>query len=680
MKRAHSLAVFASLTIVIATCQAQAVGKDAPLLPDWIPATPAELTLKDCPESPGAPAMILDRQETIDDVARTLTVYVRIKIFRDKGMKYADVEIPYTEKHYEIAALRARTVLPSGRVIDFQGQAFDRMAVRKGKTRVHVKSFTLSVVEPGSIVEYMYQMRWDEKLPDVLVHPDQYRFEGALILRTTSWIISHELFTQRATFKFRPVSGPGLAMNGQGLVSAQDVPIQADGSRILNARNIPAAVEEESMPPQEVVQSRIVFFYTAGYTSDPATLWGTWARGRADEVENFIGKPKLVEKEVQKIISPGDTPETKLRKLYARAQQIRLLSFEHFRSEAERKKENLKGNKNVQDVLERGYALGNEVNYLFVALCRAAGFSAHVVLLESRDFAYFTKDYPDFSLLNALVVRVRDGSKEYFLDPATLFCPFNLLPWEESAAGGILLEPRSSSTFATYAASFVVSTTPKAADAVTARHATLTLDTNGALSGTLDVDFNGQEALQDRLAYRDKNESARIKALEKRVKGWLPLGAFVELKNKPDWETGNLPLHAVFDLKVPGFASSTRKRLLLPPLVFSSGNYPFQKLERTYPIDLGYPYQVIDDVTIALPQGYRVEALPERVQSVQSFGRYEVSYSSDAKSVNLRRTFIIDNFLFPVSYYSALHLFYDAVRAGDEQEAVLEADPVGHKD
>ncbi len=65
--------------------------------------------------------------------------------------------------------------------------------------------------------------------------------------------------------------------------------------------------------------------------------------------------------------------EVKLRKIYARVQQIRNLNLEDSKMKQENKDENLKPNSNVEDVLKHGYAYGTEINYLFVGLARAAG-------------------------------------------------------------------------------------------------------------------------------------------------------------------------------------------------------------------------------------------------------------------------------------------------------------------
>lgn len=52
---------------------------------DWQPISPDDLALKDNPKSPGADAMILYRESSIDENSATISEYTRIKIFTKAG-------------------------------------------------------------------------------------------------------------------------------------------------------------------------------------------------------------------------------------------------------------------------------------------------------------------------------------------------------------------------------------------------------------------------------------------------------------------------------------------------------------------------------------------------------------------------------------------------------------------
>ena len=126
-------------------------------------------------------------------------------------------------------------------------------------------------------------------------------------------------------------------------------------------------------------------------------------------------------------------------------------------------------------------------------------------------------------------------------------------------------------------------------------------------------------------------------------------------------------------MKVPNYASSTGRRLLAPSGVFqASTKRAFQNAKRVHPVYFPYPYQEVDDVTLRLGPSGKVESLPApRSQSVP-FGSYEASCESRGGTLQLKRKMNMDGIYFTVDHYAALKAFYNTVRAGDEQQIVLQ--------
>ena len=69
----------------------------------------------------------------------------------------------------------------------------------------------------------------------------------------------------------------------------------------------------------------------------------------------FIGKRKAMEQAVAEIVSPSDSPEVKLQKIYARVQQIRNTSYEAEKTEQEQKREKEKDPDNVETIWKKQY-------------------------------------------------------------------------------------------------------------------------------------------------------------------------------------------------------------------------------------------------------------------------------------------------------------------------------------
>src|SRR4029078_5125343 len=86
------------------------------------PITQEDLKATSEPLAPGATAIILYRQVDRDDsgTAGFENNFVRIKILKEEGRKYADIEIPYyKESGGQIAHVSGRTIHSDGSVSEF---------------------------------------------------------------------------------------------------------------------------------------------------------------------------------------------------------------------------------------------------------------------------------------------------------------------------------------------------------------------------------------------------------------------------------------------------------------------------------------------------------------------------------------------------------------------------------
>jgi hypothetical protein len=632
-------------------------------LPNLPAITPADLALKDNPAAPGSAAMILYCAVETDNTKSTETESIRIKVFQDEGRKYANVEIPYYDKATQVEDIRARTVGQDGKISEFTDQIYDREIMKAKKLRVNAKVLTLPNVQAGTIIEYSYRLHFKEKFPDALRHPEGYLFKYADAYPAAQWEIQRSLFVRHGRFLLHGLKGARIEDFYVSLPSDVSPRKSADGTVQIDLDNIPAYQEEEFSPPEENLKIRANLFYTVGFYSEDA-YWAGVAARKGEVAEKFIGKSKAIQTEAARLVSPDDPEETKLRKIYERVQQIRAVSFEEAKTEKEKKQESLKENNSAEDVLIRGYAYANQINLLFVALARAAGLDAIPMMVSSRKQAFFMKGYPNEQQLNAMVVLVRTRSGFVYLDPATKFCPYELLPWEESDAGGVLADSQRPKVWATPLS--------KSKDAIVRREADLKMNSDGGLSGKVAVRFFGQEALNVRLGAMRKDEAERRKELEESLKSTLVQGATVKLLKVEGLDDLQMPLRAEFEVDVPNFAVPAGKRLLLPVGVFHAHEKnPFSSPNRTYPIYFGYPHESYEEVRIELPTGIDVESLPADTKADQGAFYYESSAKKDGNLLQLLRTFRVSGYFFVQGQHKNVSQFYSRVLEGDSQQAAL---------
>lgn len=630
--------------------------------PDSWPAVPKEdLVLQDNPANPGSAAMILERQVYTDDDKRLQTEFLRIKVFTESGRAYADVEIPYVVKSTSVENIRGRTLQPDGTVIPFAGVVFDKVVAKYKKFAYDAKAFTLPSVQVGSIIEYSYEVHWKERLPDYLRNPIGYVVKDGFTIPTTTWTIQQNLFTRHAVFVLRPVASGSLDFTTIRLANNNLPTKQTDGTMRMEVKDVAAIEQEDRMPPRSILTSRVHFYYRVGLIFN---YWTSMSKVKAEIGQKLIEQTHFLEQAAREIAPATDPPETRLRKLYAHVQKVRYLSYESEKTEKETKREHLADNKSAEDIFKHNYAHANEINYLFTALARSAGFDASIVEVVDRRSAVFEEQLPDASQLNAIVVQVRLNGQDLYFDPATRFCPFGLVPWFESDTRGIRWDKLKGEIVRVQSPSIEVGSTERTAH--------LKLQQDGSLEGTVEIVFTGQEALDRRLSGYDEDDAGRRRLMEDEVKDLAPAGATIDIDEVTGWQESEQPLRMKCKLHAPRFSALTSRRMIFPLSVFQANSKnPFPQVYRATPVYFGHGYRTADKIEISLPPGYKLEALPSESGATTDFAEFHATRNSEADVVRLERHTEMTGYFFPVRAYGSLRAYFQKLRQSDAQNVVL---------
>jgi len=613
---------------------------------EWQPISPEELKMTSLPEAPGAPAVYLYRQVDRDDNTSREYNYVRIKVLSEEGRKYADIDIPFVKGNESIQNLKARTIRPDGSIANFDGKIYEKEIVKTRGLKYLAKTFTLPDVQVGSIIEYHFFDQMDENQ-----------------LYSSHWILSEQLFTKHAKFSLKPYSGASLRIIWQGLPTGI-TPTKGNPVR-LEISNIDPFRSEDFMPPENELKARVDFLYSRSDEKDSIKFWKAEGKLLNESVENFVGKRKAMEQAVAGIAAASDSPEVKLQKIYMRVLQVHNTTLQVDKTEQEQKRAKEKENNNVEDVWKHGYGNGRQINWLFLAMARAAGFEANCVYLSSRNEYFFQPQSMNPGQLNGDVVAVKLNGKDAYFDPAAGYAPFGLVTWDETGVAGLRLDKEGGS--------WITTPIPESSSSQIARNADLKLSEDGTLQGKLKVTFSGLEALWRRVEERNEDAGSRKKFLEDQIKEYIPIGSEVELSNKPEWNSAATTFVAEYDIKVPGWASGAGRRVLVPTALFSnSEKHLFEHADRIHSIYFSFPFQKSDDVTIELPLGWQVSSVPKPLTQDSHVVIYKLKVDENKGVLHIQRQLDMQLLMLDVKYYGALRNFFQTVRTADEQQIVLQ--------
>jgi Domain of Unknown Function with PDB structure (DUF3857)/Transglutaminase-like superfamily len=641
---------------------------------DWPPISPDDLSMTDIKEQPGAPAVILLREETDDDMNNAHSVYERIKILTDAGREYANVELPYSRRGFSIGGISGRTIHRDGSIVQFEGKAFDKTVIKGNDIRINVKTFTLPDVQVGSIIDYRYSLRYEDNR---VVPPE--------------WEVQNELFQRKASFKFIPFQNHGSMeimldhnqiSNGiawtpflekgtqpelhnrppQSFAGVHDVSFWVD----LTRENIPAFIEEAFMPPASIMKLRVYFYYQQNLKMDD--YWKSEGRFWNKDVEGFVGRNKGASEALAKTISPADSAEQKVRKIYAFVASLENQDYIPERTQQEEKVLELKTNKGAGDVLEHRSGTHDDLNRLFVSMVRAAGIPASLLWVTDRRERIFLKEYLSTRQFDAEVAVVQLDGKDLFLDPGSRFCPYGIVDWRYSGVPGLRQSAKG--------ADFGQTPPPDYKQSQTMRWADVSLNEHGTVDGKVSLVFKGIAAMVRRQEAGKTDAEGRKKRLEDELRKMLPGNTEVALLNAPDWDSSETPLVATFHISGP-FAVAAGKRLMLSQHLFQVNEKPrFSAVGRSNAIYFHVPWQEADEVHITIPAGLEVESLAPNDTVKLEYALYQVQQKQEAPNkIFSRRDFIMGQGLFTADQYKEVKGFFDKVKADDDQPALVRLSP-----
>jgi transglutaminase-like putative cysteine protease len=624
------------------------------LAASWKPVTAQDLKITAAEiGDPEADAAILFREGTLNDDENdgtSLKLYIRIKIFNDRGRRFADIELPYKVELGKIADVQARTIRPDGTIIEVEGRdIFDKLIFKNSTGTHRAKVFSMPAVEPGSIIEYRYRQTYPQGFRYFLLELQSELFIKQLNYRIVPPLISKSdvrwvTFNVQDEKRFQPVW---------------------DGSFNIKAENILPFKREPMMPPELTVKMWAWLYYSNELEMKPDKYWREYAERMQYRALSETNPSKTIRRIVETITTSNDNAQEKIARIYKYVQgEIQNIGPQEERDEETGKPpvnpSPFKKNDTADDTLKRRYGTPREINRLFIAMLRAAGFDARVVELTTRDESFFHKSFADSFQFNSEVTGLLagDGSIKFY-DPGTQFCPIGSLAWEKESVSGLLYGKKDSR--------FVDTSVTRAEQNSEEKLLHIKPFADGRVEVQVESKMSGLRALELRSEMTGLTREQQRNRVLASAKDHLPTATINESSVMISDALNPLStLDSSYKFTLPQAATVTEKRLLLKPALLIRRDENFlSATARVNSLYFHYPWSEIECYVIETPDGYDLEQLPETVDIDIGAAHYRASFTREGNHIIYERKLIVNAISFTARQYATVKAFFDQALQAD---------------
>jgi hypothetical protein len=260
------------------------------------------------------------------------------------------------------------------------------------------------------------------------------------------------------------------------------------------------------------------------------------------------------------------------------------------------------------------------------------------------------------------VITAKSGKRYLIFDPTWEDTPFGQIEDNLQGSYALLIEGADSQIFQIPVLNPDLNTIH--------RSATLTLNPDGSLKGSVVERFFGSLAEDDRMSLKELDSAKQQEFIDRRVSHDLMAASVTDLKLQ-NVAALDKDLTTSFDLTANHFASSVGPLLMVRPRVFGSYTLPIDHKARKVAIDLRRTMQGTDSFDIQLPDGYTVDELPDPVKADVGFASYESSTKLDGHTLHYTRKFTLRQVSLPPEKYGDLQHFISLIAADEDSRVVL---------
>ncbi|MBV6654563.1 MAG: DUF3857 domain-containing protein [Mameliella sp.] len=579
-----------------------------------------------------------------------MRVYRRIKILKASAFDLADLKVSrynYKDKGDLLLALHARITLPDGTFFELEKDDF---YTEESSERYMAYKGSLPNVKEGAIIELEYELESHRmfRLPT-------WYFQG-----TYPVLHSEVSIDNQSLYSYATLLEPGTEMetfdleDNAILYKLGQMELFARGDRFV-MKNAPAIEQEAYLTTIEDYRARIRFQLSeqrnGTIVRQVLTSWEETARTLIEEEDfgRFYQKKryfKALYEAAQPVIQAIEDPMTKAKSIY-RFLGDKIVWDDYF---------GYFPKQSPDELFKKGSGTSADLGIALVALLRAEGFEAYPVLVSTRGHGKMTQQYPIIDQFNHMLVYLEVDGKAVLLDTPHAYQPFgSLRGYSLNGKGWVVNAKRP----------IWINITPGEDELKSFLNLSLTEE--GAVSGTLLATYRGISAPAERSLARWDTEG---KYWNKR----LPEGCEVLGLRRKDPEKTTLSYAEQLDVKLQSAGSVVNEYLYFQPVLYSRFlENPFQLQQRNYPVDFSRPIKETSSISVAIPEGWTIDYLPENFEQKAFEGAVVFEYKASELDGHIKIDTRLDitQIHFEPEEYADLKAVFDATAEKLNSQIVL---------
>lgn len=599
-------------------------------------------------------------------------IHERIKIYNQEGFKYATQVINLYQDNSDkekVTGLKAYTYNLNGEKIEDEKLKNEGIFETELNEFFNQTKFTMPSVKEGSVIEFKYLI-----YSPFFSKVDEFVFQEEIpIKKITAKFEAPEYFIFKSNFKGFLFVTPKVetkrgkisftSKNRQSRTGYTGVSTTYSSSFLdfnikvqsYDLTNIPALLEEPYV--NNMFNYRSSVNYELSYTKFPdsqieyySTTWEDVVK-KIYENPNFgseLDKSGYYNDDIDALIASESNPLSKV-----------ILIYDFV-------KNNIKWNgyysKYSNNGLRHAYKehSGNvaEINLMLTSMFRYAGLDANPVLVSTRENGIPL--FPTRDGYNYVVSSVNIENEVILLDATSKNAYLNVLPFRTLNWDGRIIRKDGTS--------LSVSLYPKE-NSKNIMTMMVNLDENGDIDGNFRSMKSNHNALSFREIFNGKDENDYLEKLENKYNG-IEVSEFEVLNaleiSKP--VTESYKFHKESQADIIG-----DKMYFSPFFHLKISSNPFKLEKREFPVDFGYPFSESYRLGIDLPEGYKVETVPDSkiISLPNNLGIFRYNVSFNDSQVQLLVQIDVNESIIVPSYYESLKEFFKQLIEKENEQVVL---------